>query len=127
MMSARWPEWLLRTVARLCARVLQRLLPRGGWSLGQRRPASSLLPPGALSPPPPLLQLPADVLHASILNVLDERALCALASCCRGERLLVRVRVRAALTLTHALIPTPTPNHSARVLGRWHRRMGAAL
>ena len=96
MTSARWPEWLLRTVARLCARVLQRLLPRGGWSLGRRRPTSSSLPagglpaslpPGAHSPPPPLLQLPADVLHASILNALDERALCALASCCRGERL----------------------------------------
>ena len=95
MTSARWPEWLLRTAARLCARVLQRLHPRV-WSLGRRRPTSSSLPPGglpaslppgALSPQPPLLQLPADVLHASILNVLDERALCALASCCRGERL----------------------------------------
>ena len=109
MTSARWPECLLRTVARLCARVLQRLHPRGGWSLGQRRPASSSLPPGgvppslpsgALSPPPPLLQLPADVLHASILHILDEQALCALASCCRGERLWLGLGLEPTLTLT---------------------------
>ena len=99
MTSARWPVWLLRTVARLCARVLQRLLPPV-WSLGQRRPASSSLPPGALSPPPPLLQLPADVLHANILNALDERALCALASCCRGERLWLGLGLEPTLILT---------------------------
>ena len=100
MPSARWSEWLVRTVLRLCARALQRLLPHG-WSLGQRRPSSSSLPSGAIStPPPPLLQLPADVLHASILGALDERALCALASCCRGERLWLGLGLEPTLTLT---------------------------
>ena len=82
MPSARWPERLVRTALRWCARALQRVLPHG-WSLAQQRPASLPLA-GALSPPPPLLQLPADVLHAGILGVLDERALCALARCCRS-------------------------------------------
>ena len=82
MPSARCPERLVRTVIRWCTRALQRVLPHG-WSLARQRPASLPLA-GALSPLPPLLQLPADVLHASILGVLDERALCALARCCRS-------------------------------------------
>ena len=84
MMSAR-PEWLVPAFLRLLARVLLRLLPRG-WP---RRPHPASLPPGTLSPPPPLLQLPTDVLHASILRALDERALCALARCNRALASLV--------------------------------------
>ena len=122
MTSARWSEWLVCTVLRLCARALQRLLPHG-WSLGQRRPTSCLLPPGALStPPPPLLQLPADVLHASILGALDERALCALASCCRSLASLVDgTAAWARLCDMHSVYTAEPGPHACRTALARHR------
>jgi hypothetical protein len=121
MPRARWPEWLVRTVVGLCARAFRRLLPRG-WSLGQRRPTSSS-PPDALSPlPPPLLQLPADVLHASILGILDERALCALAGCCRALASLVDGNAAwARLCEMHCVYPSEPGPHACRTALARHR------
>ena len=122
MPSARWPERLVRTVLRWCARALQCVLPHG-WSLAQQRPAS--LPPGALSLLPPLLQLPADVLHAGILGALDERTLCALARCCRSLASTVDGTASwARLCAVQSVYPSePGPRACRRALARhrlWH-------
>ena len=122
MPSARWPERLVRTVLRWCARALQRVLSHG-WSLAQQRPAS--LPPGVLSPPPPLLQLPADVLHGGILGALDERALCALARCSRSLASSVDgTAAWARLCAVQSVYPSePGPRACRTALARhrlWH-------